>query len=47
MPEMDGIAFIKGLRALPHKFTPVLVLTTEASTGRKDQGRARGPRAGS
>jgi two-component system chemotaxis response regulator CheY len=43
MPEMDGIAFIKGVRALAqHKFTPVLVLTTEASNERKDQGKVAG-----
>lgn len=43
MPEMDGIAFIKGLRATPlHRFTPVLVLTTEGGADRKDQGRAAG-----
>ncbi|MFT3710143.1 MAG: response regulator [Archangium sp.] len=43
MPEMDGITMIKGVRALAHhKFTPVLVLTTEAAGDRKDQGRAAG-----
>lgn len=43
MPEMDGIAFIQGVRQLTlHKFTPVLVLTTEASGQRKDQGRVAG-----
>lgn len=43
MPEMDGITFIKGIRSLvAHKFTPVLVLTTEGGTDRKDQGRVAG-----
>ena len=43
MPEMDGITFIKGLRATAaHKFTPVLVLTTEGGADRKDQGRVAG-----
>jgi two-component system chemotaxis response regulator CheY len=43
MPVMDGITFIKKLRALPTcKFTPVLMLTTEGSDERKQQGRAAG-----
>lgn len=43
MPEMDGITFIKNLRGLSaHKFTPVLVLTTEGGADRKDQGRVAG-----
>jgi two-component system chemotaxis response regulator CheY len=43
MPEMDGISFIKNLRGLSaHKFTPVLVLTTEAAQQRKEQGRVAG-----
>ncbi|MFO0601234.1 MAG: response regulator [Myxococcaceae bacterium] len=43
MPEMDGITFIKNLRAIAaYKFTPVLMLTTEGSDERKNQGRAAG-----
>jgi two-component system chemotaxis response regulator CheY len=43
MPEMDGISFIKNLRGLSgHRFTPVLVLTTEAAQQRKEQGRVAG-----
>jgi len=43
MPVMDGITFIKSLRALPScRFTPVLMLTTEGSDERKQQGRAVG-----
>lgn len=43
MPNMDGIALIKHLRALPnYKFTPILMLTTESSTDRKSEGRAAG-----
>jgi two-component system chemotaxis response regulator CheY len=43
MPVMDGITFIKSLRALPAcRFTPVLMLTTEGSDERKQQGRAVG-----
>jgi two-component system chemotaxis response regulator CheY len=43
MPEMDGITFIKSLRAIgAYKFIPVLMLTTEGGDDRKSQGRAAG-----
>lgn len=43
MPNMDGISLIKELRALPsYKFTPLLMLTTESSTEKKQQGKAAG-----
>ncbi|WP_370978915.1 response regulator [Agaribacterium sp. ZY112] len=43
MPNMDGIALIKHLRALPsYKFTPILMLTTESSSDKKNEGRAAG-----
>jgi two-component system chemotaxis response regulator CheY len=43
MPVMDGIEFIKQLRTRPnHKFTPVLMLTTEAAQDRKMEGKAAG-----
>jgi two-component system chemotaxis response regulator CheY len=43
MPNMDGIALIKALRALPtYKFTPLLMLTTESSAEKKQQGKAAG-----
>jgi two-component system, chemotaxis family, chemotaxis protein CheY len=43
MPNMDGIALIKELRALPnYKFTPLLMLTTEAGAEKKQQGKAAG-----
>jgi two-component system chemotaxis response regulator CheY len=43
MPEMDGLTFIKNLRTnMMHRFTPVLVLTTEGGLDRKDQGRLAG-----
>lgn len=43
MPVMDGITLTKELRALPsYRFTPVLVLTTEAGGDKKSQGRAAG-----
>ncbi|GMR16846.1 MAG: response regulator [Gammaproteobacteria bacterium] len=43
MPNMDGIALIKELRALPDfKFTPMLMLTTESAGDKKQQGKAAG-----
>ena len=43
MPNMDGIALIKHLRALPsYKFTPILMLTTESSADKKSEGRTAG-----
>ncbi len=43
MPNLDGIALIKQLRALPHyKFVPMLVLTTESGTAMKMEGKAAG-----
>ena len=46
MPNMDGISFLKALRALPtYKFTPVIMLTTEAGEDKKREGQAAGARA--
>lgn len=43
MPNMDGISLIKALRALPaYQYTPMLMLTTEAGDGKKQEGRAAG-----
>lgn len=43
MPEMDGITLIKQLRAMPkHKFTPVIMLTTESQEEKKQEGKAAG-----
>ncbi|MCW8929792.1 MAG: response regulator [Gammaproteobacteria bacterium] len=43
MPGMDGLTFTKELRKLPNfKFTPILVLTTEAGTDKKAEGKAAG-----
>lgn len=43
MPNMDGISLIKELRNLPaYKFTPLLMLTTESSAEKKQQGKAAG-----
>jgi two-component system chemotaxis response regulator CheY len=43
MPIMDGITLIKNIRALPsNKFTPILMLTTEAQDSKKQEGKAAG-----
>lgn len=43
MPNMDGITLIKHLRELPdYKFTPMLMLTTEAGADKKAEGKAAG-----
>ena len=43
MPEMNGIELIRKLRALPaFKFTPILMLTTEAQPEKKAEGKAAG-----
>jgi two-component system chemotaxis response regulator CheY len=46
MPEMDGIAFIKEMRrTAATRFTPVIVLTTESGTAKRDEARAAGASA--
>lgn len=43
MPGMNGIELVRQLRAQPsYKFTPILVLTTEAGTDKKQEGRQAG-----
>ena len=43
MPNMDGISLVRGLRSLQaFKFTPILLLTTEASPEKKAEGRSAG-----
>lgn len=43
MPRMDGITLIQNLRAQPrYRFTPMLMLTTEASEAFKAKGKAAG-----
>lgn len=43
MPNMDGITLIKELRSLPSfKFTPLLMLTTESGSDKKQQGKDAG-----
>lgn len=41
MPHMNGLEFIQAFRAL-HRFTPVIVLTTEVNTEVKDQAKRAG-----
>lgn len=46
MPNMDGISFLKAIRQHPsYKFTPVIMLTTEAGEEKKREGQAAGARA--
>ncbi|KAF7597951.1 MAG: two-component system sensor histidine kinase/response regulator [Candidatus Dactylopiibacterium carminicum] len=43
MPGMNGIDFIKALRALPtHKFVPILFLTTESQQVKRAEAKAAG-----
>jgi len=43
MPNMDGISLIAELRKLPtFKFTPLLMLTTESASDKKQQGKSAG-----
>ena len=46
MPNMDGITFVKAAKQLPaYKFTPVIMLTTEAGEAKKQEGQAAGAKA--
>jgi two-component system chemotaxis response regulator CheY len=46
MPNMDGITFLTHVKQHPrHKFTPVIMLTTEGQDAKKEQGRAAGAKA--
>jgi len=46
MPNMDGITLVKEAKKLPaYKFTPMMMLTTEAGDEKKMQGRAAGAKA--
>ena len=43
MPNMDGLTLVKNLRTLAdYKFTPLLMLTTEAGPEKKAEGKAAG-----
>lgn len=46
MPNMDGITFVSHLKQIAaYKFTPVIMLTTEADDTKKAAGKAAGVRA--
>ena len=46
MPVLDGIGFLKEVKKHPsYKFTPVIMLTTEAGEDKKQEGRAAGAKA--
>ena len=46
MPRMDGISFLKQVKTHPsYKFTPVIMLTTEAGDTKKQAGREAGAKA--
>ncbi|SIO04670.1 MULTISPECIES: response regulator [Salinivibrio] len=43
MPIMDGLEFVRQVRGVQqYKFTPILMLTTEASAEKKSAGKAAG-----
>lgn len=46
MPVMDGITFVQEAKKLPdYKFTPIMMLTTEAGDDKKMAGKAAGAKA--
>jgi len=46
MPNMDGISFVKAAKLLPaYRFTPIIMLTTEADKNKVLEGKAAGVRA--
>jgi len=46
MPNMNGISFVKEVKKLDrYKFTPVVMLTTEAGQAEKSAGKAAGAKA--
>jgi len=43
MPNMDGISFIRKVRSeAKHKFTPIIVLTTESQGSKMNEGKEAG-----
>jgi len=43
MPKMNGVTLIRELRALePYRFIPILMLTTESTFEKKQEGKAAG-----
>jgi Response regulator containing CheY-like receiver, AAA-type ATPase, and DNA-binding domains len=48
MPNMDGITLLKAIKAKPeHRFTPVIMLTTESQEGKNAKARRPVPKPGS
>lgn len=46
MPNMDGISFVKAAKQMPlYKFTPVIMLTTEAGEAKMNEGKLAGVKA--
>ncbi|CAM2155469.1 chemotaxis protein CheY [Pararobbsia alpina] len=46
MPNMDGITFLKSVKAMPaYRFTPVIMLTTESQEEKKREGQLAGAKA--
>ena len=46
MPNMDGISFLKSVKALAaYRFTPVIMLTTESQEAKKREGQMAGAKA--
>lgn len=46
MPNMDGFTFVTEVKKLPaYKFTPIIMLTTEAGEDKKAAGQAAGAKA--
>lgn len=46
MPNMDGLTFVTEVKKLPaYKFTPIIMLTTEAGEAKKAAGQAAGAKA--
>jgi two-component system chemotaxis response regulator CheY len=45
MPRMDGLSFARHVKGSPHKFTPIIMLTTESQDAKKAEGKAAGVRA--
>lgn len=46
MPNLDGISFVREMKTRPnYRFTPVIMLTTEAAAEKKQAGQAAGAKA--
>lgn len=46
MPRMDGLSFARHVKTTAdHRFTPIIMLTTESQEAKKTEGRAAGVRA--